>query len=98
MPKKQFRALQPGSMVDRLASLEEGDSLTISRPYREQLAEFDRWVSAAKRSMIGNMTPALARLRERHYERNYEIETGVMISGNNRAHVVLVVTRLADDT
>lgn len=96
MTTKQIRPPQPGSMVERLASLEIGGNLTVSQAHGDVKDSFDGWVSATKRRMIGNITPIIARTTDRYPERDFEIETGVMVSGQNRIHVVLVVTRLAD--
>lgn len=97
MTSKQLRPLQPGSLVERLASLEVGGNVTISQPHGDAADSFDAWVSATKRRITNTLSPAIFRVRERHSEREFEIESGVMISGLNRAHVVVVVTRLADN-
>lgn len=90
------RGYRPGSVADRLAALNVGENLTLSAPHGPAGDSFDAWVKATRQRMQANLSPTLDRVRNRHPERVYETETGVMISGSNRAHVVLVVTRLAD--
>jgi hypothetical protein len=87
---------RPGSVTDTLAALQVGENLTISRPHGKASDSFDQWVQITKRKLSSSMTPNMARVTDRFPDRDFEIETGVMISSQNRAHVVLVVTRLAD--
>lgn len=96
MTIKQPTLLKPGSLVDRLTSIEVGGNVTVSQPQGDATASFDAWVSATKRRILNTLSPAIARATDRHPDRDFEIETGVMISGQNRVHVVAVVTRLAD--
>lgn len=96
MTTKQLRPLQPGSLVERLASLEVGGNVTVSAAHGPANESFDAWVSTTKRRITNTISPAIARVIERHSKRDYEIESGVMVSGMNRVHVVVVVTRLAD--
>jgi len=90
------RALHAGSIADRIASLEVGENVTFSAPQGKASDTFDAWVIATKRRLTNNIGPKVSQVSQRHPDRDFEIETGVMISSQNRAHVVLVVTRLAD--
>ena len=96
MTTKQLRPLQPGSLVERLVSIEVGGNVTVSQPQGDAEGSFDAWVSTTKRRILNTLSPVIARATDRHPERDFEIETGVMISGQNRIHVVAVVTRMAD--
>ena len=96
MTAKQQSLLKPGSLVDRLVSIEVGGNVTVSQPQGDAAGSFDAWVSATKRRILNTLSPAIARATDRHPERDFEIESGVMISGQNRLYVVAVVTRVAD--
>jgi hypothetical protein len=90
------RALHAGSIADRITNLEPGDNVTFSAPHGSVGDSFDAWVTATKRRLTNTVNPKVNQVSQRHPDREFEIETGVMISSQNRAHVVLVVTRLAD--
>jgi hypothetical protein len=90
------RGTRPGSVADRLANLAQGENVTLSIAHGPAADSFDAWVIATKKRMHANTAPTIARVRDRHPERVFEAETGVMISSQNRAHVVMVITRLAD--
>ena len=94
--QKTRTSLHPGSIPDRIAGLGVGENFTVSAPHGAAADSFDAWVEATKRRLMNNVGPKVTQVKERHPERVYATETGVMISGSNRAHVVLVVTRLAD--
>ena len=89
-------ALHSGSIADRIANLVVGDNFTVSHTHGAAGDSFDAWVQATKTRLTNTIAPKVTQVKARHPERVYTTETGVMISGSNRAHVVLVVTRLAD--
>jgi hypothetical protein len=91
-----LRGTRQGSIADRLAGLAQGENVTLSVPHGAAADSFDAWVIATKKRMHANIAPTIARVRDRHPSRTFETETGVMVSSQNRAHVVMVITRLAD--
>ena len=90
------RPLREDSVTSRIAALDQGESLAIVRPLANKKETFAEWVTAT-RSLLGKqISPPLARVKQRFPERDFETETGTTITSGNRLYVTLIVTRLAD--
>lgn len=95
--KTTLHNTREGSLPDRIAALRQGESLALVRPLANGKESFEEWVGATRRLMGKEISPPLARVRQRHPERVFETETGTTLTSNNRMYVTLIITRLADN-
>lgn len=88
------RPMQTGSLTDRLARLEIGDTLAQVREMDLTRKNAPADFVEAKRSLVSSVTPSTARVIERYPERKFEIESGVVASSGHSIYCVCFVKRI----
>lgn len=85
-----------GSLMHQLVNMEVGETIAFAQNQGEAEGLFDEWVQTTKRRLGNRVSPRLTALEKRYPKRSYTLESGVCITTQNRAYVLVLVTRLAD--
>lgn len=88
------RKPREGSLIQTVSQLEKGQSHSLVRRVdTDQLDE--KTLGLIRRNMNNSMTKTIGRIREEEPKKRYEIETGTLVSFQNRIYNVLIVSRIA---
>ena len=87
----------PGTHVYSVARLNVGQTHSISRPFERpgSNGQVNEVIAKTRRNLAHAATALFSKVKERLPERRFTVQTGVMLSADNRLYVCAVIERVA---